>query len=650
MVLATQLPSIANAMDVPMEQEKATKKRELSSEAAQIEEERKHIIIPLMQEDLENNIIDNANRWDLAAQDALMDLYYQGRYRSVISSQIQFTFHLWEDIRRKCCEKDEYAYFFALNYQKIRQTFVKDSFAAIHAGIKKRAELEDPKALCNEAVLYFYGHGVPQDLNKANDLFKSAANKNHAPSQYSIAFSYINGEQPHELQPTSKAVNKKPQFSVAFSYINGEQPHEQQLTSEAVNKKPHEMPPDSEIFQCAQKAAWQGYAPAQNFFHTFLQSNSIENCDGSVREFNSHLLSEADQGYSYYSLERLADAVDIPDMHAQYNLAQFYARAHDWLAANEYYNKAAANGHKIAKSKLESPFKEVPLELLLQPLSSCDSGFKNMAILDNLCLVSKDWQKTIYDWIETKPGLNPINFDLNAEGPIKTHKRIRSLPLSLSCLFYNTDETLEFPKWTKHDPEKPLSIHSFHCTLGLSRHSKTPNFSLIPKVNELFENLSSSINDLEVLNFFGTPGLFLGSIKKCLQSFKLKELALKRLNINGLDIQTIIENLPENLQLLNLIGNNFGDDECSAFLKKLPQLPNLKILCLGEKFNTQRHQEFQSYAEFNADNGLTSYRGGSQNRKTVIETGAPVISKEVLDDFKAKLDADLPKLEYLIFN
>lgn len=617
-ILATQLPSIANAMDLPMELEKGqqnpTNKRNRASDEDKSHvtkkpelndfEEQDRIIIPLTLEDLENNIIDQAGMGIPAAQDRLMDLFYQGRYKTVISQQILFTFHLWEDIRRKCCEKDEYAYFLICNYKSIRKKFLQDSFSEMYNGIKKRVAIEDPKALCNMALIYFHGYGVPQDKKKAQELFKVAADKNHAPSQYSFALSCF------------------------------------------VNKKPHEMQPDSEAFQYVQKAAWQDYAPAQNLLHLFLQCDPIEKCSLSIQKLHSSLPSAADQGYFYYALKHLADAVDNPDVHAQYNLAEFYARSHDWISANDYYKKAALNGHLVAKSKLYSLFQQKSLKEVLQPLSD-DSYFKDFKNLLDLCVVCKDWKKTIDDWIKTKPGLIPVKFHFTCTNSLKTHKYIRSLPMSMSCDVFNTDETLKFPQWTKHDLAEPLSIHSFRCTLLPSRSSlsQTPSVSLLSKVNELFKNISFSICGLERLYFYSIPDLHLESIVKCLQPLKMKELTLSKTNINGQGIQTIIKNLTNSLQILDLTDNDFGDDECSAFCQKLPSLPELKILCLGKNYILSPYQNFRGSPE----DGLRLYLGGVQNRKLIMTGAKPVISQPVLDDFKTGLDAK-PTLEYLIFS
>ena len=60
--------------------------------------------------------------------------------------------------------------------------------------IKKRAELDDADGIYSLGVCYSRGlHGLPQDYNKALELYHRAAELGHATSYYSIGISYLNG-------------------------------------------------------------------------------------------------------------------------------------------------------------------------------------------------------------------------------------------------------------------------------------------------------------------------------------------------------------------------------------------------------------------------------------------------------------------------
>ena len=61
--------------------------------------------------------------------------------------------------------------------------------------MKKRMELDDVEAMMWLGICYYEGDNeLPQDINKALELWHQAAKLGHAPSYYSIGMAYLNGD------------------------------------------------------------------------------------------------------------------------------------------------------------------------------------------------------------------------------------------------------------------------------------------------------------------------------------------------------------------------------------------------------------------------------------------------------------------------
>ena len=188
-----------------------------------------------------------------------------------------------------------------------------------------------PQELFEQGVLYYEGKEVTQDLKRAFDYFKTAANEGHLDSQAELGAMYLYGEGVDQstdeaffwLEKASKGGDPLAQFNLGVSYYYGIKDGDQNLEL---------------AFHFFEKSALQGYPAAQVELATMYYSGIF------VEE-------DFEKAFYFYDL-----AAKKEDPYAQFNLATMYARGHgvssDFEKALEYFEKAAEGGQPNAQYNL----------------------------------------------------------------------------------------------------------------------------------------------------------------------------------------------------------------------------------------------------------------------------------------------------------
>ncbi|MBL0942183.1 MAG: sel1 repeat family protein [Alphaproteobacteria bacterium] len=210
------------------------------------------------------------------------------------------------------------------------------SYSSLTSSSKMKNELQDPDIdtkspddLFKLGRRYYNGEEVIQDKEKAYQLFKKAANQDHAEAQFETALCLENGE---GVARNIKKAAKYYQIAANQGYAQA-----QFKLGEFFDFEEEGLLIDHvQAVEWYKRAANQGHPKAQyNLAVLYYFGNGIAQNDKKCKQL---LKSSAKKGYN----------------RAQYGLGLYFENVHNWAKALEWMKKAAENGSSEAREWMEN--------------------------------------------------------------------------------------------------------------------------------------------------------------------------------------------------------------------------------------------------------------------------------------------------------
>lgn len=278
---------------------------------------------------------------------------------------------------------------------------------------------------------------------------------------------------------------------------------------------------------------------------------------------------------------------------------------------------------------------------------------------DKICeyrLVSKKWAEAI-----NKSDLLRYYIKLSPGEMKKLPLTCCVIKTSLNFLYFNDSNIGQLFKLLHCTSDRPVDVFSWNGS-GLGR--KDPVQSISKKsINSVLKLMTYhfDLNQLKELHF---SKINFKDMSQKFAKFLVKLPGLQHLTVGhsgmeGDEITTIIKALPKSLVSVSFLDNESGSAVFDALLGKLPELENLKRLCIqvGKRSTAETLYLRSNLYGINPYNPVRKsydpmgeYRGGQfEHSRRVISVKDRILNNNQLDCFKKTVESR-KDLEYLILD